>query len=373
MCAKKRLKEIKKRLDDLSGRFIFRLMKRLLFFITLFVFCSSIFASIYDATLAQYPKLDSDTSDSERIQRAIDALPHKVLCIGYGEYKLDKKIIIKNGASLLLHKSAKFVATAKMDYMFDLIAEPQKNYVFDHNMFVKGGEFDANGIADNCMRLAGFKHFTISDSLFRNPKHAGLRIDAGYEIIASNLYFRCTKRGLEGNSALYINGGDSHYNDIVVVDYTVGFKIMRGGSCRLTRCHVWGGPIQSEKKGDIRPMLKNSIAFDIQTKGETLLRDCYADTAMIGFNVNGNCRLLGCSYFNNYKVFKMDNPTIINHTGGGLVVADCSFLRTSPKSTLYTAKNDAKLLAWRDNMVRGFYLSDVPTPTPEGLIRQWKR
>jgi len=44
---------------------------------------------------------------------------------------------------------------------------------------------------------------------------------------------------LAGNTAAYLCGGDSHYTDCIVVDYTVGFR-NAGGSNRFTRCHVWG-------------------------------------------------------------------------------------------------------------------------------------
>ena len=162
------------------------------------------------------------------------------------------------------------------------------------------------------------------------------------------------KPGLAGNAGIVVNGGDSHYTDCIVVDYTIGFNLLKGGSNRLTRCHVWGGPIPPPRPGELPEMLKGSINFKIDCSS-AILRDCYADTGEIGYLVNGwDTRLLGCSYFNN-KHFKLDRITIIKHTRGRLLVADGGFIKTTPNYTVYDGCGEVE---WRNMMYSGFGPND---------------
>ena len=100
---------------------------------------------------------------------------------------------------------------------------------------------DGNGLA-SCLMLTEFHHFTLRDITLRNGRKYGLRVqDYGhsYELVANNVYGRCYPPGLAGNVGISINGGDSHYTDCIMVDYTIGMEITSGGSNRRTRCHIW--------------------------------------------------------------------------------------------------------------------------------------
>ena len=195
----------------------------------------------------------------------------------------------------------------------------------------------------------------MKDVTFLNAKKYGLRIGEtghGYELIASNLYFRCTMSGLAGNVAIYSDDGDSHFTDIVVVDYTIGFDL-RGtsGANRLTRCHVWGGPLPPVEEGRDCEMLENSIGYRLYS-GENVLRDCYADTSKIGFDVHNWARLLGCAYFNNV-IFKLDYTTVIRHnTNDPLIVDQCYFRKCTDNSVLFEGTTDG--LVWGNNVMNGF-------------------
>ena len=184
----------------------------------------------------------------------------------------------------------------------------------------------------------------ISPCLVR-PKPEG-----GYEIIANNLYFVCKMPGLAGNVGFLTYIGDSHFTDMVVVDYTVGVRDLKWSN-RYTRCHVWGGPVK--KAGTDEPeYLPNSIAFDL-AGADCLLDDCYADTAMIGFRVRRDARIFNCGYFNNW-VFKMDGPEVFVHEGGSLIVTGGRFSKNSPHATLYRRGENAGRLIWRDNQPLNF-------------------
>ena len=334
------------------------------------VLLSCAFASLAasGANLADFPRLDGETSDSPRLARAVASVPLGVLDIPEGRYEIDSTLNVANGASLRMEITAKFVAVKTMEFMlyYDAAAASKNRR---NNAFISGGEFDANGLADGCVKIVNFQHFTFRDTLFRNPKKAGLTVGdsekrGGYELVANNLYFRNTMRGLAGNAGMQIYSGDCHFTDCIIVDYTIGIDQRRGGSNRYTRCHVWGGPIPPAKKGGLPEMLADSVCFKL-AGGDTLLRDCYADTGLIGFLVEANTRLLGCSYFNNYKTFKMDNPVAIVHRRGTLIVSDGYFTKTSPNARLYKeefAKKDGGKLVWRDNFINRFNSEDLHLP-----------
>ncbi len=303
----------------------------------------------YSKSLADFRRLPEETDDSPRIIRAIKECPEQTLFIPDGEYLIAAPILVDNRCRIVLADGACLKAVAAMDYVLTLID-------CGKHSFLTGGKIDGNGLA-SCLWVNEFHHFTLKDVKLYNGKRYGLRI-GGYreggscEMIATNLYFMCTMSGLAGNAAVSTIDGDSHFTDIVVVDYTVGFEIIGGelsGSNRLTRCHVWGGPVPAKEAGGIPEMLENSISFKT-TAPDTLLRDCYADTGFIGYQIGGNTRLIGCSYYNN-PVFVLDGITVIDHLAGRLLVADGYFTQHTDTATLYRGNN--KDVIWRDNYLEG--------------------
>ena len=323
-------------------------------------------ATGYDHALDEFPVLAGDRDDTARIQRAIDATPSGVLFIPRGLYKISAPLVVTNLCSLEMHKSAILRAVSAMPYVLKVNNDPGfralpwgDDRLDDYNLFVTGGRIDGNGLA-SCMAIDGFRHYSLRDISFMNGKVCGLRVNGeadGYELIAYNLYFKCVIPGLAGNAAVWSTGGDSHYTDCVVVDYTIGFR-MRGGSNRLTRCHVWGGLLPAVEPGGEREMLKDSINFWIDGAGDTILRDCYADSGKTGFLVDGwDTHLDGCRYFNN-SVFKLDDITIIDHRRGRLLVNACRFHKSNPKIRAYTGIGTVE---WR-NMIYSNFPADVDQP-----------
>lgn len=321
---------------------------------------------IYDVCVADFPRLAGEVSDDKRIMRAINACERGVLYIPKGIYEISETVTVKNCCSILMHKSAVLKATSEMDFVlfYDAAASypdleecdghlvPSDDYdAEDWNLFIVGGYIDGAGMA-SCICLNSFKHFTMRDVSLRNGKKYGLRIEEKgsmwtYELVAQNLYLKCTMPGLGGNAGISSNGGDSHFIDCIVVDYTVGFELLGGGSNRLTRCHVWGGPIPPKSEGELPQMLVDSVNY-VLSSYDVILTDCYADTGKTGFLVTQPARLIGCSYFNNYT-YKMDDVTIIDHRSGELLVANCLLRKTCPNTTLY--KGDNKSVIWRDNIL----------------------
>ena len=304
-------------------------------------------------SIDEFPRAAGEADDTERFVRAIRATPNGVLTVTRGDYEISRTIRVLNGCSFDLDKNAKLKAVKPMEVVLVLDGSLLWGR-HDYNVFFRGGVIDGNGLA-SCIRLNGFAHPTMREATFLNGREYGLRVDGGYELIANNLYFKCVKPGLAGNVGVLVNGGDSHYTDCVVVDYTIGFRLCRGGSNRLTRCHVWGGPLPPAKPGEDREMLKDSINFWIDGSGSAILRDCYADTGKIGYYVNGwDTRILGCSYFNN-KHFKLDGITVFKHPRGRLLVTDCGIVKTTPNYTVYDGCGEVE---WQNMMYSGFGKDD---------------
>ncbi len=323
---------------------------------------------IYDVTLADYPRMENETGDSGRFMRAVNDCAGGVLFVPRGVYEIDAMLEVTNCCCILMHKSAVLKAVKEMDYVlkYDAAASypdlqecdghliPSDDHdAEDWNLFVTGGYIDGAGLA-SCMCLNSFKHFTMRDISFRNGRRFGLKIeDTGsmwtYELVAQNLYLKCTMPGLAGNAGISSNGGDSHFIDCVVVDYIIGFELLGGGSNRLTRCHVWGGPIPSRSEGELPEMLIDSVNY-VLSSYDAILTDCYADTGKTGFRITQPARLIGCSYFNNYT-YQMDDVTVIDHVSGELMITNCMFRKTSPNATLY--KGDNENVIWRDNILTG--------------------
>ena len=310
--------------------------------------------------LADFSTKPGEVDDTARIQRAVNATPSGVLRIPGGLYKISSTIMVTNRCSLELHKTAVLRAMKPIPYVLHVDNSkagklPEGDFRKDDlNLFVTGGKIDGNGFAA-CMYITGFCHFTMRDMTFLNGKEAGLRVHGGCELIANNLYFRCVIPGLAGNCALYTTGGDSHYTDCVVVDYTVGFRLGSGGSNRLTRCHVWGGPLPPAKPGEPCEMLKDSINFWVDRASSVIFRDCYADTGKTGYLIDGwDTRMLGCSYFNN-KWFGLDGIVIVKHKFGRLLVSDGGFVKNTPDVKVYEGIGE---VSWNNMMYSGFQAGD---------------
>ena len=324
---------------------------------------------VWDHSLAEYPRLENETSDTPRIRRAVADCAGGVLYLPRGVYEIDEMLTVENCCSILMHKSAVLKAVREMPFVLKIDAaascpdlqecdghlvpsdDPDAE---DWNLFLTGGYVDGAGLA-SCVCLNSFKHFTMRDVSLRNGRKYGLRIeDEGstwtYELVAQNLYLKCTLPGLAGNAGISSNGGDSHFIDCIVVDYTRGIELLGGGSNRLTRCHVWGGPIPPRAENELPEMLTDSVNY-VLSSYDAILTDCYADTGMTGFLITENTRLIGCSYFNNYT-YRMDDVTVLDHRGGQLSLSDCLFRKTSPRATLY--RGDRSRVTSNNIMLDGF-------------------
>lgn len=323
----------------------------------------------WDADVSDFKRREGENGDSARILRAVEAAGKGgVVRFPRGEYAVDATIVVSNQVSFLLHKSACLKAVRTMPFVLKYFGRQMEDgghagAPVDHNLFLRGGVVDGNGLASGAL-VMGLRHFTLADMTFRNGRRVGLqlgdpdlpdRISRGYEIVANNLYFVNDRPGMAGNVGLLTYIGDSHFTDIVVVDYTVGIRDCRWSN-RFTRCHVWGGPVRNPKTG-MPEYLPGSIAFDLHGY-DAVLDNCYADTAQIGFNVCTMTRIVHCAYHNNAR-FKLDNVAVIDHRKGELLVVNSRFDKVSTHATPYRRGPDAGTLIWRDNTLECFAPGDT--------------
>ena len=309
-----------------------------------------------DAALSAFTRASDEADDAPRLQRALDATSNGVVSIPAGVYEIGATVLVTNHCSLLMHKNAILKAIRPMEFVLKVNNAPvDRAYArLDFGTFVKGGRIDGNGLA-SCMALDGFWHYTLRDTSFLNGKKFGLRVHGeagGCELIAQNLYFICKVRGLAGNTGLCVMGGDGHYTDIVVVDYTVGVHALRGSANRFTRCHVWGGAVPPAKKGEPREMLKDSINFWIGEKASAnIFRDCYADTGTVGFlNEGWDTRIFGCSYFWNKRLDSKQDAVVFKQPCGSMLVSGFRMSKAIPNLKTYEGCNR---VTWSDMLYSG--------------------
>ena len=144
--------------------------------------------------------------------------------------------------------------------------------------------------------------------------------------------------GLGVNTAIVNLLSDSHFTDIIMVNYTYGIQTW-GGCNRFTRCHFWGW----------KDRVRKSVAFDVWG-GDIILSECYADTAETGFWIRGDATMSNCTSCN-HPDCPMENPVAIRHDAGSLIVTASRFMEKEgeKKPALYVRGEKAGEIVWRDS------------------------
>lgn len=306
---------------------------------------------------------DPAASDaSARLQAIVDAAADlrcsAIVEIPAGVYDLTRPLLVTNDVSLSLHPQAVLRAAADMDCL--VVWSGRWNRALEknprrQNRFLAGGQLDGAGRA-SCLRLTNCWHLTVRDMTLLNGRSFGLRVQCGNEVFGNNLTFRTCLPGLGGNTALRVEASDCHFTDVVSVDYTTGVYA-DWGSGRYTRCHVWNGKLSATPASDGVAPLASSVGFHVRGSG-TILRDCYADSARIGYLIDSwESRLLGCSFFNNRKLTPMDDITVVKMTQpkGRLLVSGGSFVKSAKRMKMFEGEGK---VVWRDCLYSGWDKTD---------------
>ena len=350
---------------------------RILFFALMAFIAMSSVKAVQDCSIVEFPRLRGERDDAPRFQRAVDACRGGgVLSVPSGNYTFAKTLFVTNLCSVELSAGARIKAVAEMEWMvcinqmwqYKPETAPADVNPEIYNLSWRGGTLDADGKA-SCMSIDNYRHFTVENTTFLNGRKYGLGIETtgrGYEMVAKNLYFKTLISGLAGNTGLYSRSGDSHYTDIIVVDYTTGVHFAGNGANWLTRIHVWGGLVGfPAKDGGLPEMLKNSVCFKIDA-ASIFLESCYADTGATCFWINGwECRMNGCYSYNN-PYFKLDDVVTIRQDKGSLWCDNCQFNRESPGTKLYMGGPDAKI-AWGANNIYRYFWKEPSRKVPPSI------
>ena len=332
-----------------------------------------------DHSLTDFPRLAGETDDTPRFQRAVDACyGGGLLTVPSGDYEFASTLYVTNLCSVRMSPASIIRAVKPMKWMVEIDCTweyqrkkaPNDVYSRNFNLSWSGGILDGCGLA-SCLALDNYAHFILERATFNNGRIYGVGIETrgrGYELIARDLYFHTSMPGLEGNTAFYTYGGDSHFIDIVSVNYTIGMHLAGRGSNRMSRCHVWGTSTRPIVKGKTPETLKESVCFKIDAT-DTVMRDCYADTGNIGFWMNGWEERMECC---SYAGLKLLNDSIVIRQNRGSIWANGFYARKiSPESVLYVCAqpNDSRI-RWDDDCLLAHY-GGKPKSTNIELTADW--
>ena len=289
-----------------------------------------------------------------------------------GVYELKRPLMVTNWVSLALHPHAVLRAAADMDFL--VVWDGQWKRELEglwrrDNRFITGGVLDGAGRA-SCLLLTNCWHFTLRDVAFYDGREYGMLMRKGNEVFGTGLTFRTRMSGLEGNVALRVDASDNHFTDVVAIDYTTGIYVDWGAN-RLTRCHVWNGSLRAKLPDYPPDALERTVAFRIDGSGH-VLRDCYADSAKVGYLIGGKgMRLFGCSYYKNRKMTGLDGMTVVRTSAetASALIHGGSFVKSAPNMTL---EDGPGRIVWRDCLYPGWEADNLPadgdgTPSQQGL------
>ena len=333
-----------------------------------------------DHSLAEFSRRTGETDDSPRFQRAVDACRGGgELSVPAGEYAFARTVFVTNLCNVKMSPAATIRAVKPMKWMVEIDCSweysrksaPGDVYSRNFNLGWSGGILDGCGLA-SCLALDNYAHFTLENATFNNGRVYGVGVETrgrGYELIARNIYFHTSLPGLEGNTGLWAYAGDSHFIDIISVNYTTGIHLAGRGSNRMSRCHVWGTSTTPIVKGVVPDVLKESVCFRIDAS-DVVLRDCYADTGTIGFWMTGWEERMECC---TYAGLKLLSDSIIIRQNRGSIWANGFYPRKiSPSAVLYVAGSDDARIRWGDECLLGHWSESAKTAVKEPTA-DWAR
>lgn len=229
-------------------------------------------------------------SQTAAIKAAFDANPGRTFYFPPGTYRLDTELAITQRNNVVADKNAVFIGYAAMDTLISYSDADNVGYAEDRCWI--GGTLDGMGplglMANKLMTIAGVLRFTLTQATFKDGINRGLVTvgNTGAELFAYDLRFvNTTTANVADNIAIEANMGDSHFQDIVMRDWTVGVKDT--GVNIWSRVHPWIGPDGGTGKNHMTDRYPTSIAFDLTGKSE-IGHMCISDTMRIAFKSRTN-------------------------------------------------------------------------------------
>ena len=275
--------------------------------------------------IEDFPRLEDETTDSPRIQRAFDTLPdkstnpdgyYKGLSIYFpsGEYIINSTCTGTN-ISIIGDSTTVFKGTGS-GYMFDITYDGELGFAHVQsgaqiyqwrNFSFEKCQFNGNGKM-NGVKHSGGHNIVLRDCVFLDT------VDYGYYIYSGSKYLmdHVTFRGYTDNTSInkvacYLGGSDHNINNIICANYTKAFEIK--SPCTIfNQCHHW---LNHNSR------LSGSVMYNVNAK-ECLFTDSYLDTVKVGFNINSSPIMIkGVVGYNN-GTFSLSGANYIKNNVSGL-------------------------------------------------------
>ena len=249
-------------------------------------------------------KGDGVTDDTTAIQLILDYTDNSTIFFPDGNYLISDTIRIEKGNCLKLNHNARIFTNSKLDVMISYNGLKTGLAIEDlsKKKFIRGGKIDGNNLATNIIELSFYMGFTLYDVQIYNFLGYGLKTrgveGASAELIASNLYFRNTQFN-PGAIAIYNNGRDNQFNDIIIMDVETA---VWSGDGFWSKIHHW---IYNQA------VLPLSCTFWV-TDGFNTFNQCYSDTVRYPFKATDTAyivRASDCFIFYNKDVYTTDLAT----------------------------------------------------------------
>lgn len=246
-------------------------------------------------SILSFPRLEGETDDSPRIQRAFDSLPSKeddadayykglVVYFPAGEYEIATTVTGINVG--IIGDAGTIFKGMGTGYMFDISFDGELGFTHVsggaeiyqwRNFPIEKCIFNGNGLM-NGVKHSGGHNITLRDCIFCDT------VDYGYYIASGSKYFldHVTFRGISTDTSLnkvacYLGGSDHNLRNIIIPNYTKGFVV--SAACTFfDQCHMWLNH---------NDRIASSVMFEVNV-GKCVITNTYVDTVKIGIKMNSN-------------------------------------------------------------------------------------
>lgn len=244
-------------------------------------------------------KGDSVTDDTQGLQAAIDFCKanNRMLVSEKGKvYGITAPLDLSVPHEMQLDfGGAVLLAKCPMEYMVKY--DNGTDFATSHSNIINNLVLDCQGQSGGIYCENAIKT-SFNFLMIRNCSKKAFASKSGYEIFLTNSHIHCT--GDEGTYGIYVEHGDSHYDNIVVIDAQTAVYQRTAGVNFYDKIHAW-----------LYNRVKGSIFFDVN--GLALLNQCYCDTAEKGYNIHGFSilKLVNCQHYNNPECYDSPNAAIL--------------------------------------------------------------
>lgn len=208
---------------------------------------------------------DGNHDDTAALQAAIDYCRNTNLTL-----------TSKGNKIYLVTSSLMIISKCNIDFNYATVKTNSAIKIFHFNTpmteaynggFMRNIVIDMNNIATYGIYCELVIKKIFSNIEIKNCSETAFHFESGYEVFFQNSHLYGTSSHSVG---LSLQKGDSHYNDIIMIDMHTGILLHRGGPHFFERIHAWIWH---------NSYLKDSKFVHVESNGcEAWLNQCYSDT-----------------------------------------------------------------------------------------------